>query len=910
MNTLAETGSTRTTCPYCGVGCGVLASPRADGTVAIAGDTAHPANFGRLCSKGSALGETLIPERRLLHPSMDGARASWDAALDFVAARFSETIRDHGPDSVALYVSGQILTEDYYVANKLMKGFVGSANIDTNSRLCMASSVAGHKRAFGSDTVPGTYEDLEEADLLVLVGSNLAWCHPVLFQRVQAARAKRPGMRLVVIDPRETASAREADLHLPVRADGDTALFLGALAAIEAAGAIDRAYVEAHTEGLDAALDAARPFADLARLAETTGLDAERLTRFLDLYARTDKTVTVYSQGVNQSAGGTDKVSAILNCHLATGRIGRPGAGPFSVTGQPNAMGGREVGGLANQLAAHMDFGNPAHTDVVRRFWQAPNVADKPGLKAVDLFRAVADGRVRALWIMGTNPVDSLPEADGVAEALRRCPFVVVSDVVTDTDTMPFAHVALPSAAWGEKDGTVTNSERRISRQRGFLAASGEARPDWWQIAEVGKRMGFGAAFDYPNAAAIFREHAALSAFENGGTRDFDIGALKALDDAAYEALAPVRWPVPVDAEPTVRFFADGRFFTPNGRAKLLAVAPAATPALTPARPFVLNTGRIRDQWHTMTRTGRSARLSAHLAEPFCELHPADAARLGVREADLVSLSTEHGTATLRALLTDRVAPGTLFAPCTGPASSRAPPASTRWSRPAPIRSPVSPPPRPRRPRSRGSRRNGTASLSRAPSPKRRASSTGPRPARPAAGGWNSPATAPYPSPTPFSASPRRRPPRLHRPRRPAAPRRLRRRRQAPRRALAVARARRRLARLRRLAARRAGLRARGPRPRPCRTPRRRPAGPRRPRLLLFRRRGRRHQEGCGQRLRERRRRRPELAGRHELWLLQNRDPGIDRCGTTCPPARLTPPPPASARSAWANSRPCPSSST
>ncbi|WP_279481925.1 nitrate reductase [Aureimonas sp. SK2] len=663
MNTLAETGSTRTTCPYCGVGCGVIASPRADGTVAIAGDIAHPANFGRLCSKGSALGETLIPDRRLLHPTIGGERASWDAALDLVAARFNETIRDHGPDSVALYVSGQILTEDYYVANKLMKGFVGSANIDTNSRLCMASSVAGHRQAFGSDTVPGTYEDLEEADLLVLVGSNLAWCHPVLFQRVQAARSRRPEMRLVVVDPRETASAREADLHLPIRADGDTALFLGCLAAIETAGEIDRDYVAAHTEGLDAALDAARPFADLARLAEATGIDADRLGQFLDLYARTERTVTVYSQGVNQSAGGTEKVAAILNCHLATGRIGRPGAGPFSVTGQPNAMGGREVGGLANQLAAHMDLGNPAHTDVVRRFWHAPNVAGTPGLKAVDLFHAVADGRVRALWIIGTNPVDSLPQADGVAAALGRCPFVVVSDVVTDTDTMPFAHVALPSAAWGEKDGTVTNSERRISRQRGFLAAPGEARPDWWQIQDVARRMGFGAAFDYPNAAAIFREHAALSAFENEGTRDFDIGALSALDDGAYEALAPVQWPAPDRAEPTARFFASGGFFTPNGRAQLLPVAPAPAPAVTPEHPFVLNTGRIRDQWHTMTRTGRSARLSAHLAEPFCEIHPDDAARFGIAEADLVALSTDHGAATLRALLTDRVAPGSLFAP-------------------------------------------------------------------------------------------------------------------------------------------------------------------------------------------------------------------------------------------------------
>ncbi|RIY00032.1 nitrate reductase [Aureimonas flava] len=663
MDTLAEAGATRTTCPYCGVGCGVLATARGDGTVRIEGDPEHPANLGRLCSKGSALAETLIPDRRLLHPEIGGRRATWDAALDHVAARLAETVAAHGPDSVALYASGQFLTEDYYLANKLVKGFLGTANIDTNSRLCMASTVAGHKRGLGSDTVPGTYEDLEEADLLVLVGSNLAWCHPVLFQRVQAARARRPAMRLVVIDPRETASAREADLHLPIRADADTALFLGALAAMEAAGTIDRAYAEAHTQGLDEALLAARPFADIERLRHATGLEREPLARFLDLYARTGKTVTVFSQGVNQSAAGTDKVSAILNCHLASGRIGRPGAGPFSVTGQPNAMGGREVGGLANQLAAHMEIGDPAHRDLVRRFWRAPALAQRPGLKAVDLFRAVADGRVRAIWIMGTNPVDSLPEADAAAEALRRCPFVVVSDIVRDTDTMPFAHVALPAAAWGEKDGTVTNSERRISRQRAFLPLPGEARPDWWQLREVARRMGFAEAFDHPDAAAIFREHAALSAFENDGTRDFDIGALATLDDAGYAALAPTRWPAPAGGAPTTRFFADGRFYTPDGRARLHAVRAAAAPALTPERPFVLNTGRIRDQWHTMTRTGRSARLSAHLAEPFCEIHPIDAARLGIADADLVELSTDHGGAVLRALVTERVREGTLFAP-------------------------------------------------------------------------------------------------------------------------------------------------------------------------------------------------------------------------------------------------------
>ncbi|KQT69709.1 MULTISPECIES: nitrate reductase [unclassified Aureimonas] len=674
MEAAGVPSGTKTTCPYCGVGCGVVATPMPDGTVGIAGDTQHPANFGRLCSKGSALAETLIPDRRLLHPAIGGRKASWDEALDLVATRFRAAIDGYGPDSVALYVSGQMLTEDYYVANKLMKGFVGSANIDTNSRLCMASSVAGHKRAFGSDTVPGTYDDLEEADLLILVGSNLAWCHPVLFQRILAAKALRPEMTIVTIDPRETATSAQSDLHLPIRGDGDVALFLGVLAHLESEGAIDDAYAGAHTTGLDAALAAARPYAHLGLLAKATGLDTDRLETFLRLFALTTKTVTVYSQGVNQSATGTDKVNAILNCHLATGRIGRPGMGPFSVTGQPNAMGGREVGGLANQLAAHMEISDPAHRAIVQGFWKAPTIAEEAGLKAVDLFEAVLDGRIRALWIIGTNPVDSLPDADRVKAALAACPFVVVSDIVEDTDTMAFADVALPATGWGEKDGTVTNSERRISRQRAFLPAPGEARPDWWALAEIGKRLGHAEAFDYPNAAAIFREHAALSGTANEGTRDFDIGGLADLGDPAYEALAPVRWPLRRNGSGAERFFADGGFFTPDRRAKLLPVTDRRIDLTTPERPFLLNTGRIRDQWHTMTRTGRSPRLSAHMPEPFCEIHLEDASAKGIAEADLVEVASEHGSAILRALVTPRAPRGTLFAPMhwTGEFASKA----------------------------------------------------------------------------------------------------------------------------------------------------------------------------------------------------------------------------------------------
>ncbi|MCE1236653.1 MAG: molybdopterin-dependent oxidoreductase [Hyphomicrobiales bacterium] len=659
--------SVLTTCPYCGTGCGVKADVLADGSVKISGDPDHPANFGRLCVKGSALAETLVHDGRLTHPEIGGRRASWDEALDLIAAKFSAAIAEHGPDSVALYVSGQILTEDYYVANKLMKGFVGSANIDTNSRLCMASSVAGHKRAFGADTVPQTYEDLERADLVVLVGSNLAWCHPILFQRLSAAKTARPGMKVVVLDPRRTATSEIADLHLSLAPGSDVALFAGLMQALERAGKRDAAFVADHTAGLDAALEATSRFADLAEVARATGLQPAEIAAFYDLFASTEKALTVYSQGVNQSSAGADKVNAIVNCHLLTGRIGREGTGPFSVTGQPNAMGGREVGGLANQLAAHLELAEPAHRELVQDFWTSPKIAATQGLKAVDLFDAVADGRIKALWIMATNPVDSLPDADRVKAAIASCPFVVVSDVMASTDTTELAHVLLPAEAWGEKDGTVTNSERRISRQRGFMEPVGEAKPDWWALAELGRRLGFDDAFAWENAAGVFREHANLSGHRPEILRDFDISGFADVTDEGFDALAPFQWPRRRgEATPNApkRFFADGRFYTPDGRGRFVATpyrAPRARP--TPERPFWLNTGRIRDQWHTMTRTGVAATLSGHIAEPFAEIAPADAARLGLAPAALVRIANARAEVVVRALVTDRQSEGAVFVP-------------------------------------------------------------------------------------------------------------------------------------------------------------------------------------------------------------------------------------------------------
>jgi assimilatory nitrate reductase catalytic subunit len=671
MNAPAQHPPTiRTTCPYCGVGCGVLAKPDGNGGAVIAGDPDHPANLGRLCSKGAALGETLGLSGRLLHPMQRRPggglkRIAWDAALDAVADGFRRVVERDGPDAVAFYLSGQLLTEDYYVANKLMKGFIGSANVDTNSRLCMASSVAGHRRAFGSDTVPGNYTDLDEADLIVLVGSNAAWCHPVLFQRMVANRRAR-GAKLVVVDPRRTATAEEADLVLPVTPGTDTALFSGLLAHLADNRALDYGYIDRHTAGFENALARAREIArDVEATAAATGLEESDVAYFFELFRTTPRVVTAFSQGVNQSAQGTDKVNAIINCHLATGRIGRRGMGPFSLTGQPNAMGGREVGGLANQLAAHMNFA-AGDIDRVRRFWNAPRMAEREGPKAVALFDAIGRGKVKALWVMATNPAVSLPRAGAVREALSKLELFVVSENVLSNDTVNAgAHILLPAAAWGEKDGTVTNSERRISRQRAFLPLPGEAKPDWWIVTEVAKRTGYGDAFAYHSAAEVFREHAALSAFENNGTRDFDIGALTELSDDGYAALDPILWPAPAEATRcNGRFFAEGGFFTPDRKARFIAPeSPAPKRQLSSAYRFRLNTGRIRDQWHTMTRSGLSTTLAVHRSEPFVEVHPADMLCGGLTDGGFARVTTAHGSCVLRVLASEGQQPGSLFVP-------------------------------------------------------------------------------------------------------------------------------------------------------------------------------------------------------------------------------------------------------
>lgn len=651
----------KTTCPYCGVGCGVDAQmshaiddngKMCSKLESVSGTPEHPANNGRLCVKGSKLVQSNGTDNginnRLLAPKLHGKDVSWSTATSYVAQQFCEAIDTHGPDSVAFYVSGQLLTEDYYVANKLMKGFIGSANIDTNSRLCMSSAVAGYKRAFGADAVPCCYEDLELTQLMVFVGSNAAWTHPVLYQRIERAKKLNPAMKIVVIDPRKTPTCDLADLHLAIKPGSDAAIFNGLLKYLSRNGGVDKSYVAEHTEGLEAALLEANNWCEEC-VSEFADVPINKLKQFYQWFAQSTSAISFYSMGVNQSTSGVDKSNAIINCHLASGKIGKPGSGPFSLTGQPNAMGGREVGGLANMLASHMDIQNPQHREIVQEFWQSPTIADKQGRKAVDLFKDMQQGKIKAIWIMATNPVVSMPDRDFVEQALSMCDLVVVSDCVASNDTLKHAHVALPATGWSEKNGTVTNSERRISRQRGLLAPTGEAKHDWQIICEVARKMGFSQGFDFRYSYEVFNEHVTLSGYrndssENGSIRDFDISGLGQLSLRQYDNLAPVQWPVTAqNPGGTKRLFTDKQFYTASGKAQILPITPRLPEqSINKYFPFVLNTGRIRDQWHTMTRTGYVAELQQHISEPLLHIHPSDARILKIKDGQLVKLTAKH----------------------------------------------------------------------------------------------------------------------------------------------------------------------------------------------------------------------------------------------------------------------------
>jgi assimilatory nitrate reductase catalytic subunit len=654
----------KTTCPYCGVGCGIDVQLQNELPTSLSGTPEHPANFGRLCVKGSNLLATTSLDGRLLQPQINQQNATWDDATQLVADKFNQAIAEHGRDSVAFYVSGQLLTEDYYVANKLMKGYIGSANIDTNSRLCMSSAVTAYQRAFGEDIVPCEYQDLEHAELVLLIGSNAAWTHPVLYQRIERAKQLKPNMKLVVIDPRRSASVELSDLHLALKPGTDAILFNGLLHYLAQHDALDHDFIANHCNDFDACLAAAQPYT-LAETAYACALSEAALAQFFQWFASTQRKLSFYSQGINQSSSGTDKNNAIINCHLATGSIGKLGCGPFSITGQPNAMGGREVGGMANSLTAHLQLENPSHRTLVQQHWQSPTIAKKSGFKAVELFNQMAQGKIKVLWIIATNPMVSMPNTKLIEQALRQCEFVVVSDCVTSNDTLHFADVTFPASTWSEKDGTVTNSERRISRQRGLMPLPGQVKHDWQIICAVAKAMGFSQGFNYHSPHQIFTEYAALTGNQNNGSRALDLSALANLTAEQYQQLTPVQWPVrATDGQTPARIFADGKFYTANGKANFVPITPRP-PQLTPCAEFAfsLSSGRIRDQWHSMTRTGKTSLLTEHTKQPELTLNSLDAAKLGINNGDLVRVHNHTGQIYVTAQLDAQMANKQCFVP-------------------------------------------------------------------------------------------------------------------------------------------------------------------------------------------------------------------------------------------------------
>ena len=659
---------TRSTCPYCGVGCGVIIESSGNQITGVRGDPDHPANFGRLCTKGSTLHLTasapVTLQTRLLHPMRREQRGErpkrvgWDAALDFATERFAQVIRDHGPDAVGFYISGQLLTEDYYVFNKLAKGLIGTNNVDTNSRLCMSSAVAGYKLTLGADAPPTCYDDVRHAGCIFIVGSKTAFTHPILFRRIEDAKAADPALKIIFCDPRRTDTAGIADLYLPVQPGTDVMLFNGLLHIMLWEGWTRPDYIAAHTTGLDELKATVRDCTpDL--VAQVCGIRREDLFTAAKWFATSPATLSLYCQGLNQSTSGTAKNAALINLHLATAQIGKPGAGPFSLTGQPNAMGGREVGGLANLLSAHRELANPQHRAEVAALWGVPTVPEKPGKTAVEMFQAAADGEIKALWIACTNPAQSMPDQLTVRRALERAEFVVVQEAFSTTSTCDYADLLLPATTWGEKSGTVTNSERRISRVQPAVAGPGETRHDWQIAVDFAKRLEqrLGTSrtlFPYPSPEAIWNEHR-----ESTRGRDLDITGM------SYALLehSPLQWPMPAgQSAGKVRLYEDGVFPTPDGRARFANTVyqPVAEPRES-RYPFSLTTGRLRDQWHGMSRTGTLGRLFGHVAEPSVQMNPQDMSRRGLAAGDLVHVTSKRGSIVVPVAASEEIGLGQAF---------------------------------------------------------------------------------------------------------------------------------------------------------------------------------------------------------------------------------------------------------
>src|SRR4051794_3804044 len=655
-----------TLCPYCGTGCGLRVEVAGGRVRTVSGDPRHPVNRGRTCRKPTELGSAVHAPDRPTRPLVRAARdlpfapASWDDALGHVAGKLRAILAEDGPEAIAFYISGQLLTEDYYAVNKLAKGFLATNNVDSNSRLCMSSAVAGYTGAFGADGPPPAYADLALTDCVLLLGSNAAACHPIVWGRIRERQVE--GAKVIVVAPRATPTAQAADLHLPVRPGTDLPLLNAMLGVLERDGLLDRPFIERHTSGFQDALAVAREW-PVARAAEDCGVPAADIERAAELFGAAGAAMTLWSMGANQSTVGTLKNRALINLCLATGNLGRPGCGPLSLTGQPNAMGGRETGGLAHLLPGYRRVDDAADRAAMERHWGLPAGALRaaPGLTATELVDALHEGRVRAILVAATNPIVSLPDGGRVREAFERAELLVVQDCHHPTETSALAHVVLPAAAWPEKEGSMTSSERRVGLVRKLLDPPGEARPDWQIYAGLAAALGFGDAFAWPDAAAIYDEWAACTA-----GRPCDVSGL------SHERLrreGSVQWPAPAAPggpadDGTVRLYADHRPPTPDGRSRF-APTPHAAPADAPDPdfPIMLTTGRVADQWHTMSRTGKSPALRAAAGRPTVSVHPSDAAAAGIAAGDRVRLRSRRGSVVLEAALDDTLPRGVAFAP-------------------------------------------------------------------------------------------------------------------------------------------------------------------------------------------------------------------------------------------------------
>lgn len=655
-------GEYKSTCSYCGVGCGIIVTRQSNGKVSVRGDESHPVNKGKLCSKGMNLHYVVNKkDDRLLTPYMRGGKdhplhpVEWPEAIEKVASSFKKMIKKYGPDSVGFYVSGQCLTEEYYVATKLAKGFWGTNNIDTNSRLCMSSAVVGYKMQLGEDAVPISYDDIELADCFFITGANPSWCHPILFQRLEEHKRKNPEVKVIVADPRRTQTCSIADIHLQIKPGSDVFLNHAIGRCLVESGLIDVDFIKKHTNGFE---DYQKKVFELTldESAEQCGVSIESIRLAASYIGHSKGFIPMWAMGLNQSVIGVNKNLSLINLSLITGKIGKPGSGPFSLTGQPNAMGGREVGGMCNLLPAHRNLADESHRLEVANFWGVDNIPEKPGFSATEMIDALNSGKMKAVWIICTNPLVSLPNSIQVENAMKKARMVVVQDISIRSDTVRYADVIFPAAGWLEKEGTMTNSERRVSYLDKVVEGPGEALSDYEIICRVARKMGY-KGFNFRNSEEVFDEYKQLTKGTN-----IDISTL------TYNHLktkGSVQWPFSEEKQiGTTRLFEDFRFYTPDQKAQIFDVeAPNQSEAISDEFPFVLTTGRIRDQWHTMTKTGKVSRLNRHIPESFLQMNPADAEKLMLNDNDLIVVTGRRGMVKVPLQITDEIRAGVVFLP-------------------------------------------------------------------------------------------------------------------------------------------------------------------------------------------------------------------------------------------------------